>query len=201
MLRKNPNIKAHKQELRAELLQRRRKLSQETILAQSSKMAEHLFAWPSYQQAKNIMFFLSMSDEPNMMTMIEHAWQQGKTVCIPHMRGQFAIMDAAIIKNMDSLVRGRFNLLVPDPAHVTLMEPSCIDVIVVPAVAYDRQGNRLGMGAGYYDRFIAKATQAVLIGAIWSSQMVDALPVGQYDKPVQYLLREDGIIACGTSKG
>ena len=200
MLRKNPNIKIHKQELRVQLLKRRRKLSQEVILAQSNKMAKHLFAWSSYQQAKNIMLFLSMPDEPNMMTMIEHAWQEGKTVCVPHMREEFGVMDAAIITNMDSLVRGRFNLLVPDPGHLTLMDPKSIDLIVVPAVAYDSRGNRLGMGAGYYDRFISQATGATLLGAIWSSQMVDALPVGQYDKPVQYLLREDGIVPCGTGR-
>ena len=197
MSSKNPNIKIHKQELRKELLYRRRLLDQDFILNQSAKMAEHLYAWPNYQQADRIMLFLSMPDEPNMMNIIEHAWQRGKTVCIPHMRQEFGVMDAAIIDNMDDLVRGRFNLLVPSPAHVKLIDPGSIDLIVVPAVAYDDAGNRLGMGAGYYDRFIPKASKAVLIGAIWSSQMIDCVPSNQYDKPVHYLLREDGIIPCG----
>lgn len=198
MLSKNPNIKVRKQELRMELLERRRRLAKEMIRSQSDKMAEHLYAWPRYQQAKIIMLFVSMPDEPNMIKIIEHAWQQGKTVCIPHMRQQFGVMDAAIIDNMESLVRGRLNLLVPDPAHLKIIAPESIDLIVVPAVAYDIAGNRLGMGAGYYDRFIPHASKAVRIGAIWSSQMVDSIPANEYDMPVHYLLREDGIISCGT---
>lgn len=195
---KNPNIKIRKQELRKELLHRRRMLDQDFILIQSAKMAEHLFAWPNYQQADRVMLFLSMPDEPSMTKIIEHAWQQGKTVCIPYMREEFGVMDAAIIHTMDDLVRGRLNLLVPNPDHVKLIDPESIDLIVVPAVTYDNAGNRLGMGAGYYDRFIPKARKAVLIGAIWSSQMIDCVPSNQYDKPVHYLLREDGIISCGT---
>lgn len=198
MINQKPNIKIHKQQLRDELLGRRRSLSQEFILTQSDKMAEHLYAWASYQQADTIMLFLSMPDEPRMIKIIEHAWQEGKTVCIPHMRQQFGVMDAAIIDNMNGLVRGRFNLLVPDPTRLKLIDPELIDLIVVPGVAYDGAGNRLGMGAGYYDRFIPQAIKAVLIGAIWSSQMVDCVPSNQYDKPVHYLLREDGIIQCGT---
>ena len=198
MSNQRPNIKTHKQQLRADLLERRRKHDQKFIITQSDKMAEHLFAWASYQQANTIMLFLSMPDEPSMMKILEHAWRQGKTVCVPHMRQEFGVMDAAMIDNMDGLVRGRFNLLVPDPIHFKLIDPKSIDLIVVPAVAYDHEGNRLGMGAGYYDRFIPQASKAVLIGAIWSSQMVDYVPSNQYDQPVHYLLREDGIIPCGT---
>lgn len=200
MLNKKLNIKVQKQQLRADLLEQRRKHDQEFILNQSDKMAENLYAWSCYQQANTIMLFISMPDEPSMMKIIEHAWRQGKTVCIPHMRQQFGVMDAAIIDNMDSLVRGRFNLFVPDPTHLKVIDPESIDLIVVPAVAYDYAGNRLGMGAGYYDRFIPQASKAVLIGAIWSSQMVDCIPSNQYDRPVHYLLREDRIISCDVGK-
>jgi 5-formyltetrahydrofolate cyclo-ligase len=182
------------------LLAKRRKLDNEFIVSQSNKMAEVLYASPFYQQATIIMLFLSMPDEPQMMNMIEHAWAQGKTVCVPHMRTEFGIMDAAIIENGQGLVRGRFNLLVPDPAQLKLIDPALIDVIIVPAVAYDVHGNRLGMGAGYYDRFIPQASKAICIGAIWSSQIVDQVPVDQYDRPVHYLLSENEMIQCHVNK-
>ena len=185
-----------KEQLRAQLLANRRKLDKEFIAVQSNKMAEQLYSWPLYQNAKVIMMFLSMPDEPQMLNMIEHAWQQGKMVCVPHMREQYGLMDAGIIDNMGGLVQGRFNLMVPDPNKLSLVDPALIDLIVVPAVAYDYYGNRLGMGAGYYDRFIPRALKAVLIGAIWSTQLVDRVPTGQYDKPVDYLLMEDAIIHC-----
>jgi len=185
-----------KQQLRVKLLAKRRELDNEFIVSQSNKMANVLYASSYYQQANVIMLFLSMPDEPQMMNIIEDAWKQGKTVCVPHMRKEFGIMDAAIIKSTEELVRGRFNLLVPDPAHLQVVDPHLIDVIVVPAVAYDVRGNRLGMGAGYYDRFIPQATKAICIGAIWSSQVIESIPTDPYDKPVHYLLKEDGMMKC-----
>jgi 5-formyltetrahydrofolate cyclo-ligase len=189
-----------KQQLRTELLAQRRKLDENFIITQSDNMGEVLYASPYYQQANIIMLFLSMPDEPQMMNIIEHAWRLGKKVCVPHMQEKFGIMDAAIIKSQQGLVRGRFNLLVPDPTDLTLVDPKLIDLIIVPAVAYDDEGNRLGMGAGYYDRFIPQAPNATCIGAIWSSQIIDKVPTDQYDRPVHYLLTEDAIIQCAGNK-
>ena len=200
MLRKRISIENMKEQLRLELLAKRRMLDKKFITIQSDKMAKQFYSWPLYQSAKVIMLFLSMPDEPQMMNIIEHAWRQGKTVCVPHMRQRFGVMDAARIDSMDGLVRGRFNLMVPDPTKLNLVNPGMIDLIVVPAVAYDYDGNRLGMGAGYYDRFIPHALKAVLIGAIWSIQLVDRVPTGQYDQSVNYLLMEDAIIHCGIGK-
>ena len=197
MLHKNLNVEHTKEQLREDLLTKRRMLDKEFIAIQSNKMAQQLYSWPFYQQAKVIMLFLSMPDEPQMMNIIEHAWEQGKMVCVPHMRQQYGIMDAARIDSMDGLVRGRFNLMVPDPNKLRLVEPGLIDLMVVPAVTYDFNGNRLGMGAGYYDRFIPHALKAVLIGAIWSTQLVSKVPTGQYDQSMNYLLMEDAIIHCG----
>ncbi|MBP2628218.1 MAG: 5-formyltetrahydrofolate cyclo-ligase [Firmicutes bacterium] len=185
-----------KELLRKESLAKRRMLDKEFIAIQSDKMAKLLYASPFYQNSKVVMLFLSMPDEPQMINIIEHAWQQGKTVCVPHMRQQFGVMDAARIDSMDGLVRGRLNLMVPNPANLSLVDPELIDLIVVPAVTYDYHGNRLGMGAGYYDRFIPHACNAILIGVIGASQIVDRVPTGQYDQSVHYLLTEDAIIHC-----
>ena len=155
-------ISSHnKTNLRTELLLRRRKLDKNMIAAQSDNMAKQLFAWPYYQQAKVIMLFLSMFDEPQMVKIIEDSWSQGKTVCVPHMRKEFGVMDAAVIDNWSKLVKGRFNLLVPDPVTLKIINPELIDLIIVPGVGFDHSGNRLGMGAGYYDRFIPQAPQAI----------------------------------------
>lgn len=195
-------INSHnKTNLRTELLLRRRKLDKNMIAAQSDNMAKQLFAWPYYQQAKVIMLFLSMFDEPQMVKIIEDSWSQGKTVCVPHMRKEFGVMDAAVIDNWSELVKGRFNLLVPDPVTLKIINPELIDLIIVPGVGFDHSGNRLGMGAGYYDRFIPQAPQAILIGAIWSSHIMESIPHNDYDKPVHFLLNEDEIIKCDIING
>jgi 5-formyltetrahydrofolate cyclo-ligase len=189
-----------KQDLRKKLLSQRNQLDEAFISEQSDNMAKQLYAWPYYQQAKIMMLFLSMKHEPQMMKIIANAWLQGKTVCVPSMRQEFGVMDAAVIHHMNDLVRGRLNLLEPNPINLEVLDPKIIDVIVVPGVGYDQKGNRVGMGAGYYDRFIPRAPQALLIGAVWSSQIVESIPCSYYDKPVHYLLNEDGIIKCDSSK-
>lgn len=189
-----------KKELRVHLLLKRRKLDKDIIAAQSDNMTRQILVWPYYQEAQVIMLFLSMPDEPQLMKVMEDAWQHGKIVCVPFMRSQYGIMDAAIIDNLEGLVRGRFDLLVPNPTTLRLIDPKKIDLMIVPGVAYDYSGNRLGMGAGYYDRFIPQAPQAILLGTIWSSHILENIPFSCNDKPVHYLLNENRIIKCDSSK-
>ncbi|WP_425061204.1 putative protein YqgN [Sporomusa carbonis] len=189
-----------KKELRKNILSIRRKLSREEVAAGSNQIAEHLFAWPEYQAAKTIMLYLAMPDEPQMDRVISHALANGKTVCVPHMRETRGLMDAAIITGLDDLVVGQFNLLVPNPATLKLLVPSELDLIIVPGVAFDKAGRRLGMGAGYYDRFLIQANRAELIGAAWAAQILDTVPTDDHDRPVNYLLSEDGIFMCSKGK-
>ncbi|HWR09420.1 5-formyltetrahydrofolate cyclo-ligase [Sporomusa sp.] len=185
-----------KMELRKNILAIRRGMSAEEVAAGSERFVEHLSAWPVYRAAKNIMLYLAMPDEPHMEKVISHALATGKTVCVPHMRATRGLMDAAIIANLDDLVVGQFNLLTPNPETLRLLEPSELDLIVVPGVAYDKGGRRLGMGAGYYDRFLLKANKAELIGAAWAAQILEMVPTDEHDRPVNYLLSEDGIFTC-----
>ncbi|BBB92867.1 MAG TPA: 5-formyltetrahydrofolate cyclo-ligase [Methylomusa anaerophila] len=191
--------KGAKKDLRKKLLAIRRSMTREEIASGSDKLAEHLFKWPQYQAARNIMLYLAMPDEPHMDKVIAHALAGGKTVCVPHMYETRGLMDAAIIQNLDDLVVGQFDLLVPNPATLKILDPSDLDLIIVPGVAYDRAGRRLGMGAGYYDRFLLRASKSELIGAAWAAQILDSVPVDEHDRPVNYLLTEEGILNCGKS--
>ncbi|MBP2634133.1 MAG: yqgN [Firmicutes bacterium] len=185
--------KSAKQELRKNILAVRRGMSPEEVAAGSAKLADHLCAWPVYQSAKNIMLYLAMPDEPHMDKVISHALAAGKTLCVPHMRETRGLMDAAIITNLDDLVVGQFNLLTPNPATLKLLDPSELDLIIVPGVAFDKEGRRLGMGAGYYDRFLLKAAKTELIGAAWAAQILEKVPTDEHDRPVNYLVTEEGI--------
>ncbi|SDE60124.1 5-formyltetrahydrofolate cyclo-ligase [Sporomusa acidovorans] len=182
-----------KQELRKNILAVRRSMSKEAVAAGSSRLAEHIRTWPVYQAAKNIMLYLAMPDEPHLDKVISHALAAGKTLCVPFMHATRGLMDAAVIKNLDDLVVGQFNLLTPNPATLKLLEPRELDLIIVPGVAFDKAGRRLGMGAGYYDRFLPKATKAELIGAAWAAQILEKVPTDEHDRPVNYLVTEEGI--------
>ena len=185
-----------KKALRRSLLKCRRGMCKTTIANQSADLVSHLTKWPVFQKAKTVMLFLSMPDEPQMKAAVCMALEQGKTVCVPYMHETPGMMDAAVIRNLDDLIVGQYDLLVPNPATLQLIDPQELDLIVVPGVAYDRNGNRMGMGAGFYDRFLPKAVNAELIGAAWSEQVLEQVPVDAHDCPVKYLLTETGVQTC-----
>lgn len=146
------------------------------------------------------MLYLAMADEPQTDAIIIDALKTDKTVCVPVLGQQYGIMEAAVISGLDDLVTGRLGLRMPDPACAKNIDPARIDLVFVPGVAFDREGNRLGMGAGYYDRFLTRALQALFVGMAWSFQVADAVPAATHDISMNYLLTEEGIFRCGKGK-
>lgn len=186
-----------KKALRGTMLARRRRLPADSIARGSEAIAAHFCAWPVYQKAKTVMVYLAMADEPQTEGLIAAAWVAGKTVCVPLMGEKYGHMEAGLLTGWEGLVIGRLGLKMPDPAKVRLIEPAAIDLVVVPGVAFDRRGYRLGMGAGYYDRFLPRATAACRLGLAWSLQVVDEVPVDEYDARLDYLLTEGGFWSLG----
>lgn len=190
------NVREQKKQLRQKMLARRRSLQQSEIESGSAKMAEQLFGWRIYQDAKTIMLYLAMADEPQTDAIIKNAKTNGKLVCVPMLRQEYGIMDAARIDGPDDLITGKLGLKMPDPEEARLISPESIDLIVVPGVAFDNAGHRLGMGAGYYDRYLPQAGRACRLGLAWSFQVTGVVPQGLYDVTMHYLLTEGGFISC-----
>ena len=184
--------KEAKQRLRREMLAIRRSLSAEEIKKGSEAIAAYFCAWPKYRAADTVLFFLSMADEPQTAALIEDAWRAGKKVAVPLMGEVYGVMEAAVLDGWDGLVTGRLGLKMPDPAKTRRIAPDDIGLVVVPGVAFDRTGRRLGMGAGYYDRFLPQASSACLMGLAWSAQIVPEVPAEEHDVRMDYLLTETG---------
>ena len=178
--------------LRRTILEKRRSLSADEISAGSRNITKHFVTWKNYLDSQTIMFYLSMPDEPQTELLILDALQRGKRVCVPLLGAKFGFMSAAEIRNLNDLTVGRLGLKMPDPARAEILAPTLIDLITVPAVVFDRFGNRIGMGAGYYDRFLPQATNSSHLGLAWDFQIVESLPHEPHDIPVQYLLTEKG---------
>lgn len=184
--------KEAKQRLRREMLAIRRSLSAEEIKKGSEAIAAYFCAWPKYRAAGVVMFFLAMADEPQTAALIEDAWRAGKKVAVPLMGETYGFMEAAALDSWDCLVTGRLGLKMPDPAKTRRIDPAAIELVVVPGVAFDPAGRRLGMGAGYYDRFLPRAALACRMGLAWSAQIVPEVPVDEHDVRMEYLLTETG---------
>jgi 5-formyltetrahydrofolate cyclo-ligase len=189
-----------KNALRKEALKRRRALHSDDVHRLSRRIGAEILGCDLYNHAQTIMAYLAMPDEPQVNAVIADAWLCGKTVCVPHLRNEWGIMDAAVIHGFDELVTGKFNLSVPDPHRLKPVAEADIDVVLVPGVAFDKYGNRLGMGAGYYDRFLSKAGRAVFMGVCFSFNVLDYIPSEPSDLPVHYLVTELGIVRCSKGK-
>lgn len=194
------DVSSKKKELRQKVLKLRRSLAQETIMAESEAIAGRLYNWPEYVQAGTVMLFLSMPDEVQTGRLIEHAWQQGKTVCVPYPGEVYGHMQAAVIHNFAELSAGKFGILVPDESTLSFVAPEEIDLVIVPGVAFDALGRRCGMGAGYYDRFLQKTSHAVTAGVALVCQMVPAVVCDVHDRTVDYIVTRDQLIKCGEGK-
>lgn len=188
-----------KSALRSQVLTKRRELPLDTILAGSRAITERIQTWPRFLHARTVMGYLAMSGEPVLDELLSTAIAAGKTVCVPLMGSVYGHMEAAAIDSFDHLISGRIGVRMPDPTHAKIVFPEAIDLILTPGVVFDVKGNRIGMGAGYYDRFLVRAPQAARVGIAWNMQVYDCIPRAEHDILMQWLVTEDQIIPCGTN--
>lgn len=180
-----------KQELRKHLKALRNRLSPAQVSWSSEKIAQHILACDAYKNAKLIMGYLAFGKELSVDKVLLQALADGKKVVVPFITSPTE-MEAAVFTGMENLCLDRFKIrCVAEPAQ--LIEPNAIDLVLVPGVAFGRDGSRMGMGAGYYDRFLRRSPQAVTIGIAYAVLMQEQLPTDEYDIPVHYLVSETGI--------
>ena len=115
---------------------------------------EAVLSLPEWQQAHTVFLYISIGWEPDTRILIKEALNTHKVVAVPRCLDD-GIMEARVISSMGVLEPGRFGAPEPDDTH-PLLPPQEMDLVVVPCVAADRQGYRLGHGGGFYDRYLAQ---------------------------------------------
>ncbi len=191
-----------KQQLRADLKRRLLELTNPPAAGhreKSRKACEKLISTPQFQHSKVVMFFLSLPQETDTTPAILNAWQHGKTVTVPKVLWRQKRM---IPVQIDSLENG-FSTEVAglrNPIAGTPVPLEEVDLVVVPGLAFDRNGNRLGTGNGYYDNFFEdKHLVATRCGLSFSEQLIDSIPIDEHDKPMDLLVTDKEIIYFNNS--
>lgn len=176
-----------KAELRKQVLHEMKALSQEKKQAMNRALTERFLRHPFYQEAKVIATYLSFPHEFQTQELIEQALKDGKKVLIPKTypkgRMEFVVYDP------QQLVKTSFGLLEPQ-GNLEVVEPSQIDLIHVPGLAFTTEGYRIGYGGGYYDRYLEHFTGHTL-SAIYPCQ-VQEFDFENHDIPVQEVLIYEG---------
>ncbi|MCQ2372454.1 MAG: 5-formyltetrahydrofolate cyclo-ligase [Phascolarctobacterium sp.] len=179
-------------ELRKQLKAQRNALSREQVELSSKLVCEHILASDTYRQAEKILGYLAFGKELLVDTVLRKALEDGKQVYVPHIISNTEFV-LAELKSFENLALDRYGIrCVKEPFELGIAEQ--LDLVLVPAVAFAKDGNRMGMGAGYYDRFLLKCPQAKLFGIAYAALLQEALPKDQYDVAVPYLVTEGGIV-------
>ena len=176
-----------KAELRKKILQEMKALSQEQKQAMDRALTDRLLQHPFYQEAKVIATYLSFTHEFQTQELIEQALKDGKKVLIPKTypkgRMEFVVYDP------QQLAKTSFGLLEPQ-GDLEVVDPSQIDLIHVPGLAFSKEGYRIGYGGGYYDRYLENFGRHSL-STIYPCQIQD-FNSEDHDIPVQEVLIYEG---------
>ena len=187
--------------IRARALKARNSLSRRAIESRSRAIARRLFALPEYRRARTVMFYLSHGSEVSTLPMIRAALGGGRRVVLPVTRSRGRrLVPVRIVDPEEVFLPGEEGI--PEPRlragrTVPLRE---IDLIVLPGLAFDARGNRVGRGKAYYDIFLKEAPAgAARVALAFEAQMVESIPAAPHDAPVALVLTEKRAIRCGVA--
>ncbi|SFG39388.1 5-formyltetrahydrofolate cyclo-ligase [Oribacterium sp. WCC10] len=186
-----------KNELRTLIREKNKTITKEYREKSDAGIATRFLLYPVFQQVDSIFCYVSMDNEPDTRTIIETAWQMGKTVTVPRcIPGAEHDMEAVKITCWDDLETGTMGILEPKRG-LPVVDGYKIALAVVPCVSADRWGGRLGHGAGYYDRWLKGQTMYKYC-LCYEELMSDNIPMEQYDVKMDRVFTEDRIYNPGT---
>ena len=190
-----------KVQLRSELQKRLLEMSAEQRDEKSRKACRNLVSTPQFQRASAVMMYLSLPHEVDTSEAILYAWQSGKVVAVPRISWQQRHMIPVQINSLETGFATEVSGL-RNPVTGVPMPFEEIELVVTPALGFDKKGNRLGRGGSYYDRFFAnEELKAPRCGFAFTEQMVDSIPVAEHDKPVDFLVTDEGVMYFKNRQG
>jgi 5-formyltetrahydrofolate cyclo-ligase len=177
--------------LRARCRALRDAMTAEAVASVSEHICERLVEWPLFQLAQTVMAYMAFGNEVSLLPLMNQSrdkrWVIPRTEARPEPHLILHLYDPA------RLVRHRFGMLEPD-VSLPVIEPGALDLVLVPGLAFDRRGYRLGLGGGFYDRFLPRVT-AGKVGIVSAVLFVEHVPNDHLDQRVDYVAFESGISA------
>jgi len=186
-----------KDNLRKNMLLQRKNMNAENVNTFSNNIIETIMKLPEFLNCKNIMLYLSFGNEVNTYALARWCLENGKNVIVPYCINETREIIPFEINNLTSdLTKSSFGIM--EPKHNLLQKADLeeVDLIIVPGVVFDEYCNRIGFGAGYYDRFLPKrAKNTCTMGIAYDYQVINKIPTGVYDVPLDFIITEKRIIS------
>jgi 5-formyltetrahydrofolate cyclo-ligase len=187
-----------KQKLREEILILRRQMPPTLQREYSRLIQKKLLELEAFARSVNVMAYVAFRNEVETMPIIWRCLSEGKKVVVPVSVPKTRELLLSELKDPErELIPGTFGVPEPAPGYIRPFPAEDLDLILVPGVAFDEKGFRLGYGAGYYDRFFERLTRRVpSIGLAFELQIIDRVPADPTDQPVDFVLTEKRLIDC-----
>lgn len=182
-------------DLRKKGIAARNSLTLEYRKAASLKIIQKIIRLSEYTRAATIMSYMAIGSEVDLWGLWDISKKDEKTLCFPlceDPKVKPGIMNALVPDDEDSFVSGAFGIREPDISRGRILSPTEIDLIICPCSTFDENNNRIGMGGGYYDRYLPQCNQATVIAVGFSCQKSDILiPRNPHDIAMDVVITED----------
>ncbi len=189
------DIRCYKQDLRNRHKEQRREMSPEQKEACDTEILRRLRALWHFSSADVLLTYVSTPLEIDTRRIIELTLSEGRRVAVPYCIDGTREMRFYCIRSFNELNRRTFGVLEPNPERCEELSEFKSSVCLVPGLAFDREGYRLGYGKGYYDRFLSRY-DGVMLGLCYASGITRRLHRGRYDIPCDFVITDHEVIDC-----
>ena len=179
-----------KERLREKILEKRNLLTKKEVIKKSEKILKKLSSLHEFKKAKTVMFYVSKDNEVYTHDMIKDLIGK-KKIIVPVTDFKNKDLILSELKDFSDLEPSYYGVL--EPKKVRKVDPNNVDIVIVPGAAFDKKGNRIGYGEGYYDNFLRKI-KALKIGLGFDFQVVDEIKAEEFDVSVDVIVTEKEVI-------
>ncbi|MCR5813384.1 MAG: 5-formyltetrahydrofolate cyclo-ligase [Desulfovibrio sp.] len=190
----DPHTYQEKVRLRKILRQKRRELPPKLATTLSTRIQERFLLSKAWQQAKRIALYLPKLDNENEVdtwTLLHQALKENKSIFLPKIEPNHQL---SFLPWTESTPLHKNAFAIFEPEGPAQSPPQAIDLYILPGLAFDRKGTRLGFGAGYYDQALAAQPEARVAGICYAFQLVEQLPRNSWDQNVDLICTEDELL-------
>ena len=180
----------YKRKLRSQLRDRYKSLNMTRTESVDLRLIQRLMGHDLYKNSSRVFLYASVGTEINTRELISMAFAEGKTVALPKCK-QGGVMDFYAYNG--TLTEGRYGI--PEPDSDEILYPETDDVMIVPGLAFDEKGYRVGQGGGYYDRYLERF-KCITVGLCRDEFIQKEVPVCWNDLPVDYVITETRVYEC-----
>lgn len=189
-------VREKKQEIRDEIAAKMKTLSTDEIAAKSKAIENRLFEFANFLEARIAMLYAPVTHEVDTMAIIKRSYIYNKIIVLPVFDSHNNKVTLMKVDDADKdLVQGPRGNWEPDKSRCKSVPLDCLDIAIIPGIAMDEKGGRIGTGKGYYDRLIPDLPATTRkVGLVFEDQIVPMIPMESHDKYVDIIITEDRII-------